>query len=611
MGPVTMRLVVMGVAGCGKSTVGAALADRFGARYIEADDLHLTASVAKMSAGMALSDVDRWPWLYRLRKALDDKPVVISCSALKKSYRDLLRRAGDVRFVFLDVNREEAIRRLGARAGHFMGPSMVDSQFAALERPGPDEPDVITLDGATTSVDAIIEYIIAAAEQAVPAVSSPLLVDAGTNHVIDEALLRAHIGRIVDDLVVPTTPRRVLIVPPDHTRLHSRAGDITGLLYTRLIGEGCDVGVLPALGTHHPMSPADAKLLFGDAVPFEAILHHQWRDELERLGEIDANEVAELTAGRYCEPIPVEVDRILLQDWDMVISVGQVVPHEVIGLANFTKNIVIGLGGAPTVHRSHFVGAIADMETIMGRADSPVRHAVDAAFDRYIAPCVKVLWILTVMEDTSTGVLQRGIFVGAGRSSESGGAAYRAAAELAVSCNVDLVDRPFTRVACWLDPNEFRSTWLGNKAVYRTRMAIADGGELIVLAPGVRQFGEDAAIDALIRRHGYRGTEATLHALAADADLASSLGAAAHLIHGSSEGRFTIVYCTDPSTGGLTRAEVEGVGFMWRSLPEEMRRLGLTPTTPSGERLDTGGVPFDFIANPALGLWATADRFTI
>jgi carbohydrate kinase (thermoresistant glucokinase family) len=599
----------MGVAGCGKSTVGAVLADRLGARYIEADDLHLTASVAKMSAGTALSDVDRWPWLYRLRKALDDEPVVVSCSALRKSYRDVLRRAGHVRFVFLDANRNEVMRRVAQRPDHFMGTAMVDSQFAALERPGPSEPDIFTIDATTTSVDAIIERVIAAMSEPVPPVASPLLVEAGTDLIIDNDLLRAHITRVVDDFVLPTKARRVLLVPPDHTRLHSRAGEITGLLYGHLISEACEVAVLPALGTHHAMSPADVKLLFGDAVPFEAILHHQWRNDLELLGEIDSNEVTELTAGRYREPIPVEVDRIVLQDWDLVISIGQVVPHEVIGLANFTKNIVIGLGGAPTVHRSHFVGAIADMETIMGRADSPVRHAVDAAFDRFIAPRVKVLWILTVMEDTAAGVVQRGLFVGAGRSSESGGAAYRAAAELAVSCNVELVERAFTRVACWLDPNEFRSTWLGNKAVYRTRMAIADDGELIVLAPGVTQFGEDRAIDALIRRHGYRGTDATLQALTDDTDLASSLGAAAHLIHGSSEGRFTIVYCTDPLRGGLTRAEVEGVGFIWRSLTDEMQHLGLTSTTPAGPRLDTAGVPFEFIANPALGLWATAGRF--
>jgi hypothetical protein len=140
-------------------------------------------------------------------------------------------------------------------------------------------------------------------------------------------------------------------------------------------------------------------------------------------------------------------------------------------------------------------------------------------------------------------------------------------------------------------------------------MAIADNGELIVLAPGVTHFGEDPAIDVLIRRHGYHGTPATLAALHTDSDIAASLGAAAHLIHGSSEGRFTITYCTDPFTGGLTREEVEAVGFNWRPLPEELARLAITTKTPAGPHLDTDGIPFDYIANPALGLWATPTRF--
>ena len=234
-----------------------------------------------------------------------------------------------------------------------------------------------------------------------------------------------------------------------------------------------------------------------------------------------------------------------------MVSVGQVVPHEVIGMANYSKNLVIGLGGAATINRSHFLGAVCGMERIMGRPLGPVRDVVDAAFDRFVARRVEVLWILTVVEDAPDGTVQRGLFVGRGGSGASGGAAYRAAAALAAACNIDIVDEPVGRVACWLDPVEFRSTWLANKAIYRTRMAIADGGELVVLAPGVSRFGEDPSLDALIRRHGYHGTAATLDALASDPELADNLGAAAHLIHSSSEGRFSITYCTDPSTGGL------------------------------------------------------------
>lgn len=432
----------------------------------------------------------------------------------------------------------------------------------------------------------------------------PLLAEGGRDRVITADELAVRVRALAEREILATGARRILLVPPDHTRLHSRAGLIAAELYEQLTAAGCDVWAMPAIGTHFEMRPQEATLLFGDRLPYERILHHKWRDGLAHLGEIPAEEIAALSRGRLSEPIPVAVAERLVEGWDLVVSVGQVVPHEVIGMANFTKNLVIGLGGSPTINRSHFLGAVCDMETIMGQVETPVRAMVDAAFDRFIAPRADVLWVLTVMEDTPDGVEQRGLFAGRGRSTETGGAAYRAAALLAQACNIDAVPAPFDRAACWLDPHEFHSTWLGNKAVYRTRMAMADGGELIVLAPGVRQFGEDPEIDRLIRAHGYRGTDATLAAMREDPSLAASLGAAAHLIHGSSEGRFRIVYCTDPGAGGLTREEVEGVGFGWRPLAEEIRHLGLGGAPAAGARLDADGRPFTFIANPALGLWA-------
>jgi carbohydrate kinase (thermoresistant glucokinase family) len=606
---VTVRVVVMGVAGSGKTSVAMELAERLHARFVEADDLHLSESIEKMTAGVPLTDDDRWPWLLRVQRHLaSDEAVVVSCSALRRSYRDLLRRVGDVRFVFLDVARGEVERRLAHRAGHFMGKDMVESQFATLERPDAEhDVEAIEVMDASLSVDDLVAQALGALSQPLVNGGSAALLSLGSpTQEISAAELRAHVGSFV---ATHLSGERILLVPPDHTRLHSRAGEITAIFYELLRADGRTVSVIPALGTHVPMTPDDVDLMFGGGVPYDAIVHHDWQRGLVRLGSIGPAEVRELTGGRYVVEVPVEVSSVLLDGWDHVVSVGQVVPHEVIGMANFTKNLVIGLGGGPTVHRTHFIGALAGMETLMGRADGPVRHLVDAAFDRFIAPNVNVAWILTVVEDTPSSIVHRGFFIGTGRSSESGGSAYRAAAVLAQQCNVTLVDEPFTRVSCWLDPNEFRSTWLGNKAIYRTRMAMADGGELLVLAPGVDRFGEDPAIDALVRRYGYRGTPATLAVTASDGALAASLATAAHLIHGSGEGRFTITYCTDPSSGGLSAGEVEGVGFRWRDLREVVAEMGVDGSTASGSRIDRNGLAFTHLANPALGLWATPERF--
>jgi carbohydrate kinase (thermoresistant glucokinase family) len=600
------RLVVMGVAASGKSTVGEALAEALGAGFLDADDAHPQANIDKMAAGTPLTDEDRWPWLARLTRELADadEGLVITCSALKRRYRDQLRWAGDVRFIFLDPSRDEIERRINEREDHFMGPAMVESQFAALERPAADEHDVVHIDGAPT-LEAIVGQALADLPKIIGRPGAMLSVG-GPDYVIGDAELVTHIAWLAGAVVAGAASQRVLLVPPDHTRLYSGAGVITAQLFELLNADGHHVRVLPALGTHAAMDAEQRTLMFGTAIPDEAYLVHDWRAGLVDVGEISAGEVAAVSGGRFDQAIPVQVSEHLFDGYDAIVSIGQVVPHEVIGLANYTKNIIIGLGGAPTIHRSHQLGALCDMETIMGRVTTPVRQVIDTAFDRFLADRLRIFFALTVMEETAAGIQHRGLTVGNGGGASTAGAAFLDAAELAQAVNTTRVDEPWSRVSCWLDPDEFHSTWLGNKSVYRTRMAIADEGELIVLAPGVRRFGEDDHIDELIRRHGYRGTPATRAALVSDPELAASLSAAAHLIHGSSEGRFRIVYCTDPDAGGLTQSEVESVGFEWRSLPEELAHLGVDGTSLTGPRVDALGGRFEHIANPALGLWTTS-----
>jgi nickel-dependent lactate racemase len=295
---------------------------------------------------------------------------------------------------------------------------------------------------------------------------------------------------------------------------------------------------------------------------------------------------------------PAQVNRLLVDGgFDLIFSPGQVVPHEVIGMANHSKNVFVGVGGSEGIHKSHFLGAVHGMERIMGRADTPVREVLDYAA-REFATQLPILYALTVLGPDVQGDLKlRGLYIGDGRE------CFEKAAALAVKVNLTMVEKPIRKCVVYLDPEEFRSTWLGNKAVYRTRMAMADGGELIVMGPGVKEFGEDKEIDALIRKYGYKGTPKTLSAVKENADLGANLSAAAHLIHGSSEGRFSITY----APGKLTREETEGVGFGYSEIQPLMDKYNPSKLKTGWNRVD--GEEIFFVGNPALGLWAHEDRF--
>jgi nickel-dependent lactate racemase len=389
----------------------------------------------------------------------------------------------------------------------------------------------------------------------------------------------------------------VLLLPPDVTRIHSGAGELTAMLHERLAGRA-HVEIMPALGTHAPMTRREIEAMF-PGVPPGLFRERSFRSGLHRLGEVPASYVRRISEGRLDFPIACDVDGLLVNGgWDRIVSIGQLVPHEVAGIANHNKNVYVGAGGRETINKTHFLGAVYGMERIMGRARSPVRDVFDYA-DEHLAGDLPVSYLLTVRaRDEGGRLVTRGLFAG------EGAACFHRGARLCQRVNVSLLPEPLERCVVWLDPAEYRSTWLGNKAIYRTRMAMADGGELVVLAPGVRRFGEDAGIDRLIRAHGYRGTPSTLAAVARDAELAEDLSAAAHLIHGSSEGRFTIRY----AAGGLSRREIEGAGFAWGDLDDLCRRYA-----PGGRRdgfqRTAGGEAFFFVGNPALGLWGLGSRF--
>ncbi|HBE02066.1 MAG: D-mannonate epimerase [Spirochaetes bacterium GWF1_41_5] len=389
--------------------------------------------------------------------------------------------------------------------------------------------------------------------------------------------------------------KKVLALPPDFTRFHSRAGELTGYAYEYYKQTLTDI--LPALGTHYAMTEHEINKMFGN-IPLNLFRVHDWRSDVVTLGDVPADYVKQVSGGACDFSWPAQVNKLLLNGgYDLIFSPGQVVPHEVVGMANYNKNIFVGTGGREGINKSHFVGAAYGMERIMGRADTPVRSLYNYASEHF-ASRLPVLYAQTVLSKNSKGALVcRGLFIGC--DSEC----FYQAAELSLKVNFTMLDEPLAKAVVFLDPEEFKSTWLGNKAIYRTRMAIADRGELIILAPGVKEFGEDKEIDRLIRAYGYRGTPLTLEAVKKQAELSGNLSAAAHLIHGSSEGRFKITYCP----GRLTRQEIENAGFDWEDL-KKMSELYNPDKLKDGFNIINGEKIF-FISNPALGLWSTKSRF--
>lgn len=391
--------------------------------------------------------------------------------------------------------------------------------------------------------------------------------------------------------------RRVLAIPPDFTRFNSFAGPITEMAYD-FFGDAL-TDIMPALGTHSPMTESQMDRMFGH-VPHSLFRVHDWRNDVVTVGEVPSEYVRKISEGRVSYSWPAQVNRLLLDpSFDLILSIGQVVPHEVIGMANYTKNIFVGVGGVDGINRSHYLGATYGMERIMGRADTPVRAVMEYARKNFISS-LPILYIQTVLaKNLSTGEMElKGLFIG--DDSEC----FRLAARLSLETNFNMVEHPVGKCIVWLDPEEFKSTWLGNKAIYRTRMALADGAELIIVAPALKEFGEDPTIDSLIRKYGYRGTEHTLAAVEENADLRDNLSAAAHLIHGSSEGRFSITYCPGP---GMTREEIESVGFKYEPVDGIMEKYGVSSLRDGWNIAD--GEEVYYISNPALGLWAHPDRF--
>jgi nickel-dependent lactate racemase len=404
---------------------------------------------------------------------------------------------------------------------------------------------------------------------------------------------------VADSLKTIKGARKIIAVPPDITRAHSRAGTITDIAHS-ILGSRL-AAVLPAIGTHAPMTGAELKAMY-PGTPEQLFMVHSWRNDVVELDRISREEVRSFCDSVVDYDYPVEANRNLVRGgFDAILSIGQVVPHEVVGMANHSKNIFVGTGGKDAIDRSHFMGAAYGMERMMGRADTPVRRVFNRALELAAPKLPPILWILTVVGRNDAGKLVvRGFF--AGDDTEC----FEKAADLAKAVNIEQLDEEMETAVVFLDPAEYRSTWLGNKAIYRTRMAMADGGDLYILAPGLVHFGEDPGIDALIRKYGYRTSREIRRLVEDHEDLASNLSAAAHLIHGSSEERFKVHYAPGP---GLSKTEIESVGYEYADLEDLLSRFDIAKLRQGWNQRSSGEKLF-FVSNPALGLWTTKKRFS-
>jgi len=417
----------------------------------------------------------------------------------------------------------------------------------------------------------------------------------GESSKLTDLDLREGLIEALEKIGVEKNLDKVLIIPPDFTRFHSKAGILTSNAYEHLGSKLTDI--LPALGTHTPMTSSEISKMF-PGVPAELFREHKWKSDLSTLGTVPGTFVKEVTEGKLDFDWPAQVNTLLVEgNFDLILSIGQVVPHEVVGMANHNKNIFVGTGGREGINKSHFIGAVYGMERLMGKTDTPVRAVLNYASDNF-AGDLPIVYVQTVIGMDNNGeLITRGLFIGDDYE------CFQKASELSLKVNFKMLDKPLKKVVVYLDPEEFRSTWLGNKSIYRTRMAIADRGELIVLAPGVKELGEDPEIDRLIRKYGYFGTDKTLEFVEKNKELQDSLGAAAHLIHGSSEDRFSITYCP----GYLSKEEIESVNFKYASLEEMIKKYN-PENLKDGFNTLIDGEEIYYISNPALGLWAYKER---
>ncbi len=413
----------------------------------------------------------------------------------------------------------------------------------------------------------------------------------------------------------------ILVIPPDISRLHSAAGELTARLYASW-SPYATIKIMPALGTHRRMTPDELRSMFGPQIPLRDYLYHDWRwgvvrahtlgaRELVRLLGTDRNEEdgesgesgdssVRLRGTTRTGQLHVYINHhIMSRRYTRIVSIGQVAPHEVVGMSNHVKNLVIGCGGKQVIDFSHYYSAKIGMANLIGTPNTPIRTLLNAIYDASLAH-LPVHFAMTVMTEELDGIF-RPYALCIGDDTEC----FDAAAAASTEANIIPEPRCYDLVVAYLPRRQYRSLWLANKAIYRLSDIVATGGELLIIAPGVDRVAEDDAFGDLIVRHGgYMGSAAVERELNQSGrrrrgrhSLSANLAVAAHLIHGSPEERYKVTYATD----SLSPELLQRLGYQHRTLASinayrPFRR-------PVGGCTNALGRDYYYVYNPGFRLW--------
>jgi nickel-dependent lactate racemase len=333
--------------------------------------------------------------------------------------------------------------------------------------------------------------------------------------------------QIVQEALAGVRPgTRVLAVIPDKTR-----DDNTDLLFpmisqTLAARGAAQLDALVAQGTHPPMTAVEKRAKIGaglaDLPLFGEVFDHHWDDptHLTTLGSLSGDEVSELTGGLMRREVPIQLNvRLAPGVYDLVLVIGAVVPHEVAGFAGGAKYFFPGVAGPALTHFTHWLGALASIERVIGRVETPTRHVIEAAADRVTTP---VIALTSVSTRTPEGLRTHALFTGTLRDT------VRRAAAVSAQVHVRYTGRRYRRVIALLDEH-YDEMWVAGKASYKLGAIIEHGGELVIYAPHLK--GISTTHGRLIEKYGYAPLEQVREMVDGSDELSANLCVAAHLAH--------------------------------------------------------------------------------